>query len=128
MYLKSGLLYLAAAAGLNVVNADFMVYTAPPIPTSAIPSFANPSDVLSPFPPQAVILTLPGLVLDNIRFPQRQHRLPLLHKLARRALQIFLVVRRIRDRSLRVHRLKLLDTSTGDRVRDNDVLRRADVV
>jgi hypothetical protein len=47
MYLKSGLLYLAAAAGLNVVNADFMVYTAPPIPTSAIPSFANPSDASS---------------------------------------------------------------------------------
>ena len=48
MYLKSGLLYLAAAAGLSAVNADFMVYTAPPIPTSAIPSFANPSDVYIP--------------------------------------------------------------------------------
>ncbi|KAF3043002.1 hypothetical protein E8E12_009997 [Didymella heteroderae] len=47
MYLKSGLLYLAAAAGLSVVNADFMVYTEPPIPTSAIPSFANPSDASS---------------------------------------------------------------------------------
>lgn len=58
MLLKSGLLYLAAAAGLNVVNADFMVYTEPPIPTSAIPSFANPSDVHLSIPRPAVSLTL----------------------------------------------------------------------
>lgn len=45
MYLNSGLLFLAAAAGIKVAHADFMVYTEPPIPTSAIPSFANPSDV-----------------------------------------------------------------------------------
>ncbi|KAF2627365.1 hypothetical protein BU25DRAFT_410969 [Macroventuria anomochaeta] len=44
MYLKTGLLCLAAAAGINVASADFMVYTEPPIPTTAIPSFANPSD------------------------------------------------------------------------------------
>lgn len=48
MYLTRGLLFLAAATGLSVVNADFMVYTEPPIPTSAIPSFANPSDVPLP--------------------------------------------------------------------------------
>lgn len=48
MYLKNGLLFLAAAAGINVANADFMVYTEPPIPTSAIPSFANPTDVSPP--------------------------------------------------------------------------------
>ena len=45
MYLKKSLLFLAAAAGVQVAHADFMVYTEPPIPTSAIPSFANPSDV-----------------------------------------------------------------------------------
>jgi hypothetical protein len=45
MYLKSGLLFLAAAAGINVAKADFMVYTVPPIPTDAIPSFTNPVDV-----------------------------------------------------------------------------------
>ena len=50
MYFSKALILLASAAGLHVANADFMVYTEPPIPTSAIPSFANPSDVhaLSP--------------------------------------------------------------------------------
>ncbi|KAJ4362336.1 hypothetical protein N0V83_010429 [Neocucurbitaria cava] len=47
MFGKTGLLFLAAAAGLRVAQADFMVYTEPPIPTSAIPSFANPSDAAS---------------------------------------------------------------------------------
>ncbi|KAF9700281.1 hypothetical protein EKO04_001866 [Ascochyta lentis] len=47
MYLKSCLLFLAAAAGIPVANADFMVYTEPPIPTSAIPSFANSVDAAS---------------------------------------------------------------------------------
>ncbi|KAI4674742.1 uncharacterized protein J4E84_010483 [Alternaria hordeiaustralica] len=42
MFAKTGLLLLTAAAG--VVRGDFMVYTEPPIPTSAIPTFANPSD------------------------------------------------------------------------------------
>ncbi|KAF1355849.1 hypothetical protein EJ07DRAFT_158177 [Lizonia empirigonia] len=45
--LKSCLLLLATAAGINVANADFMVYTEPPIPTSAIPSFANQADAAS---------------------------------------------------------------------------------
>jgi hypothetical protein len=45
MYFPKALVLLASAAGLPVANADFMVYTEPPIPTSAIPSFANPSDV-----------------------------------------------------------------------------------
>lgn len=44
MFKKTGLLLLAAAA---CCQADFMVYTEPPIPTSAIPSFANPADVRS---------------------------------------------------------------------------------
>ncbi|EOA87218.1 hypothetical protein ACJQWK_10263 [Exserohilum turcicum] len=44
MFRRAGLLILAAAAG---IQADFMVYTEPPIPTSAIPSFANPSDASS---------------------------------------------------------------------------------
>jgi hypothetical protein len=47
MYLSKALLLLASAAGLHVATADFMVYTEPPIPTSAIPSFANPSDAAS---------------------------------------------------------------------------------
>ena len=48
MFRKAGLLLLAAAA---CCQADFMVYTEPPIPTSAIPSFANPADVtFSPLP------------------------------------------------------------------------------
>lgn len=66
--------------------------------------------------------------MDNIRLPQRQHRVPLLHQLARRALQILIVIRRIRDRSLRLHRVQLLDSRAGDRLRHYDVLRRADVV
>jgi hypothetical protein len=44
MFAKIGLLLLTAAAG---VVGDFMVYTEPPIPTSAIPTFANPSDASS---------------------------------------------------------------------------------
>ena len=44
MFKKTGLLFLAAAA---CCQADFMVYTEPPIPTSAIPSFANQADVRS---------------------------------------------------------------------------------
>ncbi|UPX14862.1 uncharacterized protein EKO05_0005333 [Ascochyta rabiei] len=44
MYLNSYLLFLAAAAGINIAKADFMVYTELPIPTSAIPSFANSVD------------------------------------------------------------------------------------
>ncbi|KAH9877749.1 hypothetical protein J1614_002966 [Plenodomus biglobosus] len=47
MFGKSSLLFLAVAAGIQVAHADFMVYTEPPIPTSAIPSFANPSDAAS---------------------------------------------------------------------------------
>lgn len=47
MFGKTGLLLLAAATGFRVAQADFMVYTEPPIPTSAIPSFANPSDAAS---------------------------------------------------------------------------------
>jgi len=45
MFARTGLLLLTAAAG--VVRGDFMVYTEPPIPTSAIPTFANPSDAQS---------------------------------------------------------------------------------
>ncbi|RMZ71232.1 lignostilbene dioxygenase family [Pyrenophora seminiperda CCB06] len=44
MFKKTGLLLLAAAA---CCQADFMVYTEPPIPTSAIPTFSNPSDASS---------------------------------------------------------------------------------
>lgn len=47
MYLQKALVFLAAAAGIDVAHADFMVYTEPPIPTSAIPSFANPADAAS---------------------------------------------------------------------------------
>ncbi|KAJ4290562.1 hypothetical protein N0V90_010779 [Kalmusia sp. IMI 367209] len=39
MYIKTLLCATALSAG--VANADFMVYTEPPIPTSAIPSFPN---------------------------------------------------------------------------------------
>ena len=42
MFAKAGRLLLMAAAG---VVGDFMVYTEPPIPTSAIPTFADPTDV-----------------------------------------------------------------------------------
>ncbi|OAL46688.1 hypothetical protein IQ07DRAFT_590226 [Pyrenochaeta sp. DS3sAY3a] len=47
MFGKKSLLFLAAAAGLRVAHADFMVYTEPPIPTSAIPTFANRVDAQS---------------------------------------------------------------------------------
>ncbi|KAF1846971.1 uncharacterized protein K460DRAFT_276771 [Cucurbitaria berberidis CBS 394.84] len=47
MFGKTSLLFLAAAAGLRVAQADFFVYTEPPIPTTAIPSFANPSEASS---------------------------------------------------------------------------------
>ncbi|KAF1944045.1 hypothetical protein EJ02DRAFT_452890 [Clathrospora elynae] len=47
MFGKASILLLAAAAGLHVARADFMVYTEPPIPTSAIPTFSNPSDASS---------------------------------------------------------------------------------
>ncbi|KAL7773230.1 hypothetical protein CFE70_003194 [Pyrenophora teres f. teres 0-1] len=66
MFKKTGLLLLAAAA---CCRADFMVYTEPPIPTSAIPSFANPAD------------------LDHLRLPQRKNRLRPLHSLARPSYQ-----------------------------------------
>lgn len=39
MHFSSAL--LIAAAGLRVAQADFLVYTVPPIPTDAIPTFAN---------------------------------------------------------------------------------------
>jgi len=52
MYFHKVFLLFAAAAGLNVARADFMVYTEPPIPTTAIPTFANPSEVRPrPSPP-----------------------------------------------------------------------------
>ncbi|KAI8932142.1 hypothetical protein NX059_011025 [Plenodomus lindquistii] len=47
MFGRSSLFFLATLAGFQVVHADFMVYTEPPIPTTAIPSFANPSDAAS---------------------------------------------------------------------------------
>jgi hypothetical protein len=43
MYLHS-LLY-ATALCATVANADFFVYTEPPIPTSAIPSFSDTAEV-----------------------------------------------------------------------------------
>ena len=131
MYLKSGLLYLAAAAGLTTVNADFMVYTEPPIPTSAIPSFANPSDVPTPSRPTTSYRTNthPGRLLDNIRLLQRKHRLQLLHARARRPLPIQLRLRRERNRRLRLHSEQLQRPRGRDGEQDNDdVLRRADVV
>ena len=66
MYLKSGLLFLATVTGINFVNADFMVYTEPPIPTSAIPSFANPSDVCRP-PPFPASFSLQFLSTDYLQ-------------------------------------------------------------
>lgn len=45
MFANLGLLCFAALAGVRVVQADFMVYTEPPIPTSAIPTFADRSEV-----------------------------------------------------------------------------------
>lgn len=38
-------LLLASLASLRVAQADFMVYTQPPIPSSAVPSFANQQEV-----------------------------------------------------------------------------------
>ncbi|KAF2681434.1 hypothetical protein K458DRAFT_343584 [Lentithecium fluviatile CBS 122367] len=39
-----GSIFYAAALCAGIAKADFMVYTEPPIPTSAIPTFSNPSD------------------------------------------------------------------------------------
>lgn len=70
----------------------------------------------------------PGRKLDNLRLPERQHRLPQLHKLARRALQILLLVRSLRNRILRSQRLKLQHPSRGYGVWDYYVFQCADVV
>ncbi|PVI04261.1 hypothetical protein DM02DRAFT_492533, partial [Periconia macrospinosa] len=37
----------AAVLGAGLATAEFMVYTEPPIPTSAIPTFTNPSQATS---------------------------------------------------------------------------------
>jgi|TARA_R110002003_G_scaffold502_10_gene20110 hypothetical protein len=43
---------VAAAAAFRVVQADFMVYTVPPIPTDQIPQFTDPAEVrFPPIPP-----------------------------------------------------------------------------
>ena len=130
MFGKTGLLFLAAAAGLRVAQADFIVYTEPPIPTSAIPSFANPSDVINPLPPSSASLTNPtiGRKLDYLRLPQREFRLWSLHKLARLNLQTIRIIRLIRNRRLRKHRIKLQHPRRCDRVRDHDVLFAAGLV
>ncbi|KAH9871477.1 hypothetical protein IAQ61_005656 [Plenodomus lingam] len=47
MFGELNLVLLAAAAGIQVAQADFMVYTEPPIPITAVPSFAAPSDAAS---------------------------------------------------------------------------------
>lgn len=47
MLFNIGYIFLTALAGARVAQADFMVYTEPPIPTSAIPSFANSQDAAS---------------------------------------------------------------------------------
>lgn len=39
---------LAAAAAFRVAQADFMIYTVPPIPTDQIPRFTDPAEVRSP--------------------------------------------------------------------------------
>ena len=39
---------VAAAAAFRVAQADFMVYTVPPIPTDQIPKFTDPAEVSSP--------------------------------------------------------------------------------
>jgi hypothetical protein len=41
---------LAAAAALRVAQADFMVYTVPPIPTDTIPKFTDPAQVDPSYP------------------------------------------------------------------------------
>jgi hypothetical protein len=40
-------LMVAAAAAFRVAQADFMVYTVPPIPTDQIPQFTDPAEVSS---------------------------------------------------------------------------------
>jgi hypothetical protein len=37
---------VAAAAAFRVAQADFMVYTVPPIPTDTIPKFTDPAQVV----------------------------------------------------------------------------------
>jgi hypothetical protein len=48
---------LAAAAAFGVAQADFMVYTVPPIPTDSIPKFTNPAEVSSALFPAQEALT-----------------------------------------------------------------------
>jgi hypothetical protein len=77
MQLKSGFLFLAAAAVIDVAKADFMVYTVPPIPTDAIPSFTDPVDV---GPLALVLLALltdygVGHELDTKCVPERYDRI-----------------------------------------------------
>jgi hypothetical protein len=36
---------VAVAAAVRVAQADFMVYTVPPIPTAQIPTFTDPAEV-----------------------------------------------------------------------------------
>lgn len=81
------------------------------------------------FPTHCTVLTLPGRFLDNIRLPQRQHRLQRLHALPRLNLRLLTLIRRLRDRGFRVDREQLLDPSRCYREHNNaDVLWRADVV
>lgn len=38
---------LATAVAVGLAQADFMVYTVPPIPTDSIPQFTDPAEVSS---------------------------------------------------------------------------------
>lgn len=107
---------VAIAATLCAVQADFMVYTVPPIPTDAIPSFTDQAAVrflLHRIPPSTNITA--GFKLDDQRLSQWPHRLQLLHQVPRLHLPILTHIRRIRDRRLRFIRFQLQHTSCCDR-------------
>ena len=108
---------VAAAAAFHVAQADFMVYTVPPIPTDQIPKFTDPAEVSSPLPvPRhlGTLLTSTGLGLDPQCPRSRQPRIHILHQLARPNLPILALVRRIRHRSLRTLRIQLHHTACRD--------------
>jgi hypothetical protein len=102
---------VAAAAAFHVAQADFMVYTVPPIPTDSIPKFTDPAEVCSsPSESLSTPDTAKGFGLDPQRRPKRQPRIHILYQLARSKLPVVALVCCIRDRRLCTVRLKLHDS------------------
>jgi hypothetical protein len=72
MYFTTFIATLAAI--ISLAQADFMVYTVPPIPTDSIPKFTDPAQVSKaphPSPRPLSAYTIIGIGLDSQRLHQR---------------------------------------------------------